>query len=153
MCKSQKVTHAHACTNTHTHSFTNTHTHRSTSLCSVYQLLKCGRCPYFYLCANQFTVLFAAAGVRGCPSISAIITPTTSGMRDALRKEGIYMHKSAKNRWITFLFSMAALLSTFSLSGSLDRGRAESPPGTSRGSGGRRGGVQRLGRGRGYLVD
>jgi hypothetical protein len=60
----------------------------STSMCSVYQLLKCGHCPFFYLCANQFTVLFASSGVRGSPSISAVITPTTSGMRETLKKEG-----------------------------------------------------------------
>ena len=63
---------------------------RSSSLCSVYQLLRCGLCPYFYLCANQYTVLFVSAGVRGCSSLSALITPTTSGMREALQREGLY---------------------------------------------------------------
>lgn len=62
---------------------------RSTSLCSVYQLLKCSFCPYFYLCTNQFTALFMAAGVCGYQSFSAMITPTTSGMREALKKEGM----------------------------------------------------------------
>lgn len=61
---------------------------RSASLRSVFHSLRSGHCPYFYLCANQFTALFLSAGVGGCPRVAALLTPTTSGLRQALGKEG-----------------------------------------------------------------
>lgn len=62
---------------------------RSVSLSSLYSLLKARVCPYFYLCSYQFTVLFRAAGLGGSSSISAIISPTTRGLREAMKAEGI----------------------------------------------------------------
>ena len=93
---------------------------RSSSLCSVYQLLRCGLCPYFYLCANQYTVLFVSAGVRGCSSLSALITPTTSGMREALQREGLYHIYPC---WGIYTHTHACVYCYY-------RGRAKSPPGT-----------------------
>eukprot|EP00099_Drosophila_melanogaster_P013438 NP_001303424.1 humpty dumpty, isoform B [Drosophila melanogaster] len=55
----------------------------------LFQLLRARQCPYFYLCANTFTVLFRAAGVGGRPESHALVTPSTRGMRQALRQEGI----------------------------------------------------------------
>lgn len=63
-------------------------TSRSTSFRSVFQLLRMGHCPYFYLCANHFTVLFVSADVMGCAHTTALLAPTTGGFRQALRKEG-----------------------------------------------------------------
>lgn len=59
---------------------------------SIFNQLRGGRCPYFYMCAHQFTVLFRAAGVGGKTSLHAIMTPTSRGIRESLRKEG--KHKS-----------------------------------------------------------
>ncbi|XP_068165670.1 protein downstream neighbor of son homolog isoform X2 [Antennarius striatus] len=61
----------------------------SVSLSSLYSLLKARLCPYFYLCSYQFTVLFRAAGLGGSGSISALISPTTRGLRDAMKAEDI----------------------------------------------------------------
>ncbi|XP_056595093.1 protein downstream neighbor of son homolog [Triplophysa dalaica] len=61
----------------------------SVSLTSLYNLLKARLCPYFYLCSHQFTVLFRAAGLNGAKSISALLTPTTRGLREAMKAEGI----------------------------------------------------------------
>ncbi|XP_061669333.1 protein downstream neighbor of son homolog isoform X2 [Syngnathoides biaculeatus] len=61
----------------------------STSLSSLYSLLKARLCPYFYVCAHQYTVLFRAAGLGGSSSINALISPTTRGLREAMRTEGI----------------------------------------------------------------
>lgn len=36
----------------------------------------------------QFTVLFRAAGLGGSSSITAILSPTTRGLREAMKKEG-----------------------------------------------------------------
>ncbi|EDX11713.1 protein downstream neighbor of son homolog [Drosophila simulans] len=55
----------------------------------LFQLLRARQCPYFYLCANTFTVLFRAAGVGGRAESHALVTPSTRGMRQALRQEGI----------------------------------------------------------------
>uniref|UniRef100_A0A3Q0SUT5 DNA replication fork stabilization factor DONSON n=1 Tax=Amphilophus citrinellus TaxID=61819 RepID=A0A3Q0SUT5_AMPCI len=60
----------------------------SISLSSLYTLLKSRLCPYFYLCSYQFTVLFRAAGL-GSSSITALISPTTRGLREAMKAEGI----------------------------------------------------------------
>lgn len=61
----------------------------SVSLSSLYSLLKAKLCPYFYLCSYQFTVLFRAAGLGGSNSISALISPSTRGLREAMKAEGI----------------------------------------------------------------
>ncbi|KAJ0062503.1 hypothetical protein NL108_013943, partial [Boleophthalmus pectinirostris] len=61
----------------------------SVSLSSLYSLLKAKLCPYFYLCSYQFTVLFKAAGLTGSSSITALISPTTRGLREAMKAEGI----------------------------------------------------------------
>ncbi|KAM4538271.1 protein downstream neighbor of son homolog [Fundulus diaphanus] len=61
----------------------------SVSLSSLYSLLKAGLCPYFYVCSYQFTVLFRAAGLAGSHCITALISPTTRGLREAMRTEGV----------------------------------------------------------------
>jgi hypothetical protein len=55
---------------------------------SLFNLLRCGNCDYFYLCSAQFTILFRAAKVGGVDSTSAYVTPTTKGIRDGFDKEG-----------------------------------------------------------------
>uniref|UniRef100_A0A2K5E9F5 DNA replication fork stabilization factor DONSON n=1 Tax=Aotus nancymaae TaxID=37293 RepID=A0A2K5E9F5_AOTNA len=61
----------------------------SVSFTSLYNLLKTKLCPYFYVCTYQFTVLFRAAGLAGNELITALISPTTRGLREAMRNEGI----------------------------------------------------------------
>ncbi|KAM4560161.1 protein downstream neighbor of son homolog [Odontesthes bonariensis] len=61
----------------------------SVSLSSLYSLLKSRLCPYFYLCSYQFTVLFRAGGLGGSDTITALISPSTRGLREAMRAEGI----------------------------------------------------------------
>ncbi|KAI5629591.1 protein downstream neighbor of Son [Silurus asotus] len=61
----------------------------SVSLTSLYSLLKAKLCPYFYLCSYQFTVLFRAAGLSGAKGITALLSPTTRGLREAIKAEGI----------------------------------------------------------------
>uniref|UniRef100_A0A8B9DS99 Downstream neighbor of SON n=1 Tax=Anser cygnoides TaxID=8845 RepID=A0A8B9DS99_ANSCY len=61
----------------------------SVSFTSLYNLLKAKLCPYFYVCTYQFTVLFRAAGLAGSDVITAMISPTTRGLREAMRNEGI----------------------------------------------------------------
>ncbi|NXL49296.1 DONS protein, partial [Podilymbus podiceps] len=61
----------------------------SVSFTSLYNLLKAKLCPYFYVCTYQFTVLFRAAGLAGSNVITAVISPTTRGLREAMRNEGI----------------------------------------------------------------
>lgn len=56
---------------------------------SLYQLVRARQCPFFYVCAPGFTVLFRAAGVAGIPDLHALVTPTTRGLRQALKEEGI----------------------------------------------------------------
>ncbi|CAN8017500.1 unnamed protein product [Ixodes persulcatus] len=60
----------------------------SQSFRSLYQLVRARQCPFFYACAPGFTVLFRAAGVAGIPDLHALVTPTTRGLRQALREEG-----------------------------------------------------------------
>ncbi|KAM8975687.1 protein downstream neighbor of Son [Pelodytes ibericus] len=59
------------------------------SFTSLYNLLRAKLCPYFYVCTYQFTVLFRAAGLAGSDVITAIMSPTTRGLREAMRNEGI----------------------------------------------------------------
>ncbi|XP_074070173.1 protein downstream neighbor of Son [Macrotis lagotis] len=61
----------------------------SISFTSLYNLLKTKLCPYFYVCTYQFTVLFRAAGLAGNDVISAVLSPTTRGLREAMKNEGI----------------------------------------------------------------
>lgn len=56
---------------------------------SLYQLVRLFQCPYFYMCAPTFTVLFRCAGAASIPVIHALISPTTKGFRKALKEEGI----------------------------------------------------------------
>lgn len=59
------------------------------SLKSLFQLIRTKQCPYFYACANSFTVLFRAAGIGGFNEMHALVTPTTRGFRQSLRQEEI----------------------------------------------------------------
>lgn len=59
------------------------------SLRSLFQLIRTKQCPYFYICSNNFTVLFRAAGISGFKDIHALIGPTTRGFRQLLRQEEI----------------------------------------------------------------
>ncbi|XP_040279083.1 protein downstream neighbor of Son [Bufo bufo] len=59
------------------------------SLTSLYNLLKAKLCPYFYVCTYQFTVLFRAASIAGSDVITAVMSPTTRGIREAMKNEGI----------------------------------------------------------------
>uniref|UniRef100_A0A674BB24 DNA replication fork stabilization factor DONSON n=1 Tax=Salmo trutta TaxID=8032 RepID=A0A674BB24_SALTR len=52
-------------------------------------LLKARLCPYFYVCSYQFTALFRASGLAGNSSITALLTPTTRGLREAMKAGGI----------------------------------------------------------------
>ncbi|XP_029596480.1 protein downstream neighbor of son homolog [Salmo trutta] len=61
----------------------------SVSLSSLYSLLKARLCPYFYVCSYQFTALFRASGLAGNSSITALLTPTTRGLREAMKAGGI----------------------------------------------------------------
>ncbi|XP_018411040.1 PREDICTED: protein downstream neighbor of Son [Nanorana parkeri] len=61
----------------------------SISITSLYNLVKAKLCPYFYVCTYQFTVLFRAAGIAGSDVITAVMSPTTRGLREAMRNEGI----------------------------------------------------------------
>ncbi|KAL8190565.1 UNVERIFIED_CONTAM: hypothetical protein K2H54_055733 [Gekko kuhli] len=61
----------------------------SLSFTSLYNLLKARLCPYFYICTYQFTVLFRAAGLAGNDKITALIAPTTRGLREAMKNDGI----------------------------------------------------------------
>lgn len=56
---------------------------------NVFQLLRALHCPYFYVLANQFTVLFRAAGIGGRCEMHALLTPTTRGFRQLLKDEDI----------------------------------------------------------------
>lgn len=61
----------------------------SVSLSSLYSLLKARLCPYFYLCSYQFTTMFRASGLGGSSTITAFLSPTTRGLREAMKAEGI----------------------------------------------------------------
>ncbi|KAF2350321.1 Donson [Trinorchestia longiramus] len=59
------------------------------ALRSLHQLVRVRQCPYFYVCAPSFTVVYRAAGVCGIPHAHALVTPTTRGLRRAMKEEGI----------------------------------------------------------------
>lgn len=69
---------------------------------SLFHLLRARQCPYFYICANTFTVLFRAAGICGLSEIHALLTPTTRGFRQSLKQEEIEysmpLRKDSKRR-------------------------------------------------------
>ncbi|KAG5345907.1 DONS protein, partial [Acromyrmex charruanus] len=69
---------------------------------SLFHLLRARQCPYFYVCANTFTVLFRAAGICGLSEIHALVTPTTRGFRQSLKQEEIEysmpLRKDSKRR-------------------------------------------------------
>lgn len=65
------------------------HSDFCTSLHSLFKLLKSKHCPYFYLCANNFTVIFRSSGVAGSVDAHALITPTAVGLRNLLKEEGV----------------------------------------------------------------
>lgn len=56
---------------------------------NLFKLLRALHCPYFYVLANQFTVLFRAAGIGGRCEMHALLTPTTRGFRKMLKDEEI----------------------------------------------------------------
>ncbi|KAL8573574.1 hypothetical protein ACOMHN_047844 [Nucella lapillus] len=58
------------------------------SIASVYEQVKRGQCPYFYMCAHHFTALFYVS-VAGGNILSACVTPTTRGLREAMTREGV----------------------------------------------------------------
>lgn len=70
----------------------------SDSLRSLFQLIRTGQCPYFYACANNFTVLFRAAGICGFSDVHAVITPTSRGFRKLLKQEDIEFTMPLKNK-------------------------------------------------------
>lgn len=67
------------------------------SLRSLFQLIRTRQCPYFYVCANTFTVLFRAAGISGFTDIHVLVTPTTRGLRHLLKQEDIEYSMPLKN--------------------------------------------------------
>ncbi|GAB6025316.1 hypothetical protein CHUAL_010731 [Chamberlinius hualienensis] len=56
---------------------------------SLFHLLRARQCPYFYLCANEFTALFRASGIGSNPQVHAFVTPSSTGLRAALNEEGV----------------------------------------------------------------
>lgn len=60
---------------------------------SLFHLLRARQCPYFYVCTNNFTVLFRAAGICGLSEMHALLTPTTRGFRQALKQEGTQIYQ------------------------------------------------------------
>lgn len=73
------------------------------SLRSLYQLIRTRQCPYFYACANNFTVLFRAAGICGFSDVHVLITPTTRGFRQMLRQEDIEFIMPLKRKRVSDL--------------------------------------------------
>ncbi|MBN3281728.1 DONS protein, partial [Polyodon spathula] len=59
----------------------------SVSFTSLHNLLRTRLCPYFYLSTYQFTVLLRATGLAGSEGITALISPTTRGLREAKKME------------------------------------------------------------------
>ncbi|XP_065912877.1 protein downstream neighbor of son homolog isoform X2 [Dysidea avara] len=61
----------------------------STSFNSLYHLYQAGICPYFYVVAQNFVVLFLLKGFAGTEVNTVYISPTTTGLRKAMKIEGI----------------------------------------------------------------
>lgn len=70
-----------------------------TSFRSAFNILRSSYCAYFYLVANQCTVLFQAPEISGEKAIRVVMTPTTKGLRDSLRKEGKSCREETKRWW------------------------------------------------------
>ncbi|KAK9881947.1 hypothetical protein WA026_018141 [Henosepilachna vigintioctopunctata] len=68
------------------------------SLRSLFQLIRTKQCPYFYVCANNFTVLFRAAGISGYSEVHALVSPTTRGFRKLLKSEDIEFQMPLKKK-------------------------------------------------------
>jgi hypothetical protein len=64
---------------------------------NLFQLLRARQCPYFYVIANQFAILFRAAGVGGKVEMHAILTPTTKGLRQMLKDDDIEFSQPLKS--------------------------------------------------------
>eukprot|EP01134_Creolimax_fragrantissima_P006264 CFRG6264T1 len=60
-----------------------------TSLCSLYEQMQCKLCPYFYIQAKAFTILFVGEGLGGCTQRTARVSSSTPGLRALLADEGI----------------------------------------------------------------
>ncbi|XP_023016168.1 humpty dumpty [Leptinotarsa decemlineata] len=73
----------------------------SDGLRSLFQLIRTRQCPYFYACANNFTVLFRAGGICGFTDVHAVISPTTRGFRHMLRQEDIEFTMPLKKKRIS----------------------------------------------------
>lgn len=56
---------------------------------NLFQLVRARQCPYFYVCANSFTVLFRSAGVGGREETHVFLTPSSRGIRSALKQANI----------------------------------------------------------------
>lgn len=54
--------------------------------------MRANQCPYFYVLANAYTITFRASSIGGYEEINAMIHPTTQGLRDILKREGIPMN-------------------------------------------------------------
>ncbi|OXU28936.1 hypothetical protein TSAR_009794 [Trichomalopsis sarcophagae] len=65
---------------------------------SLFHLLRVRQCPYFYVCGNNFTVLFRAAGICGISEVQALLTPSTRGLREALKNEEIQFTMPLKTK-------------------------------------------------------
>jgi adenylate cyclase class IV len=65
---------------------------------SLFHLLRVRQCPYFYVCGNNFTVLFRAAGICGISEVQALLTPTTRGLRESLKNEEIQYTMPLKSK-------------------------------------------------------
>ncbi|CAF1073552.1 unnamed protein product [Brachionus calyciflorus] len=57
----------------------------NTSFKSLYNSLKSNHCPYFYVLTHSFMVLFKAENLDGNQEMTAILTPSTKGLRQALK--------------------------------------------------------------------
>ena len=65
---------------------------RTEAFRSAFQLLRARQSPYFYVCAHLFTCLFCAAGTQGDEQTQVYVTPSTKGLREALKAEGNHLN-------------------------------------------------------------
>jgi hypothetical protein len=56
---------------------------------SAYTSMRNKHCPYFYVQTLTFTALFAAPGVRGSAEVSAVVSHSTTKLRQSLKNEMI----------------------------------------------------------------
>ena len=69
---------------------------------SLLHLVNGGHCSHFYVCSSSFTALFLKQGIAGSTNISAVLTPTTSGLRNAMEREGELIQLLSINDKIVF---------------------------------------------------